>query len=67
MKAIEQASFAAGKDIPLGPQCASTGFFNNGAYHHEGEGKTRSIAAQVDYLAKLVGSYPIVTIEDGRL
>ncbi len=65
MKAIEQAGFAAGKDIALGLDCASTEFFKNGAYHYEGEGKTRSIAEQVDYLAKLVASYPIVTIEDG--
>ncbi|MCC0005923.1 MAG: phosphopyruvate hydratase [Methylobacteriaceae bacterium] len=65
MKAIEQAGFAAGKDIALGLDCAATEFFKNGAYHYEGEGKTRSIAEQVDYLAKLVSSYPIVTVEDG--
>jgi enolase len=65
MKAIEQAGFKAGADIALGLDCASTEFFKNGAYHYEGEGKTRSVAEQVDYLAKLVASYPIVTIEDG--
>ncbi len=65
MKAIEQAGFAAGKDVMLGLDCASTEFFKNGAYHYEGEGKTRSIAEQVDYLAGLVSAYPIVTIEDG--
>ena len=65
MKAIEQAGFKAGADIAIGLDCASTEFFKNGAYHYEGEGKTRSIQEQVDYLAKLVGGYPIVTIEDG--
>ena len=65
MKAIEQAGFKPGDDIALGLDCASTEFFKNGAYHYEGEGKTRSIAEQADYLAKLVGAYPIVTIEDG--
>jgi len=65
MKAIEQAGFAAGKDVMLGLDCASTEFFKNGSYHYEGEGKTRSIPEQVDYLAGLVGAYPIVTIEDG--
>jgi len=65
MKAIEQAGFAAGKDMFLGLDCASTEFFKDGAYHYEGEGKTRSIAQQVDYLAGLVAAYPIVTIEDG--
>ena len=65
MKAIEQAGFKAGQDMMLGLDCASTEFFKNGAYHYEGEGKTRSIAEQVDYLAGLVAAYPIVTIEDG--
>jgi len=65
MKAIEQAGFKAGQDMYLGLDCASTEFFKNGAYHYGGEGKTRSIAEQVDYLAKLVSAYPIVTIEDG--
>ncbi len=65
MKAIEQAGFRPGDDIALGLDCAATEFFKGGAYHYEGEGKTRSIAEQVDYLAKLASSYPIVTIEDG--
>ncbi len=65
MQAIEQAGFKAGDEIALGLDCASTEFFKGGAYHYEGEGKTRSIAEQVDYLAKLVAAYPIVTIEDG--
>ncbi|MDE2578486.1 MAG: phosphopyruvate hydratase [Hyphomicrobiales bacterium] len=65
MKAIAQAGFKAGKDIALGLDCASTEFFKKGAYVYEGEKKTRSIDQQVDYLAKLVGAYPIVTIEDG--
>ena len=65
MKAIEQAGFRPGDDIALGLDCASTEFFKGGAYHYEGEGKTRSIQEQAEYLAKLVGGYPIVTIEDG--
>ncbi|MBL8587731.1 MAG: phosphopyruvate hydratase [Methylobacteriaceae bacterium] len=65
MKAIEAAGFKPGQDVQLGLDCASTEFFRNGAYHYEGEGKTRSIDEQVAYLAKLVGAYPIATIEDG--
>ncbi len=65
MKAIEQAGFKAGADVALGLDCASTEFFKNGAYDYEGEKVKRSIAEQVDYLAKLVSAYPIVTIEDG--
>lgn len=65
MKAIETAGYKPGKDIYLAMDCAATEFFKNGAYQYEGEGKTRSIAEQADYLAKLVDAYPIVSIEDG--
>ncbi|MGC5780287.1 phosphopyruvate hydratase [Methylobacterium sp. NFXW15] len=65
MQAIQSAGFKPGSDIALALDCAATEFFKDGAYHYEGEGKTRDIAAQVDYLAELVGKYPIVSIEDG--
>ncbi|MCA0424333.1 MAG: phosphopyruvate hydratase [Proteobacteria bacterium] len=65
MKAIEQAGFKPGHEMYIGLDCASTEFFKNGVYDYHGEGKSRSIDQQVDYLAKLVGEYPIVTIEDG--
>ncbi|PSC06363.1 phosphopyruvate hydratase [Alsobacter soli] len=65
MKSIEQAGFKPGQDMFIALDCASTEFFKNGAYHYEGEGKTRSIQEQAEYLAKLVGAYPIVSIEDG--
>ncbi len=65
MNAMRDAGFEPGKDMYLGLDCAATEFFKNGAYHYEGEGKTRTIDEQVAYLAKLVDAYPIVTIEDG--
>ena len=65
MQAIEAAGFKTGSEIALALDCAATEFFKDGAYHYEGEGRTRDIAAQVDYLAELVGKYPIVSIEDG--
>ena len=65
MKAIEKAGFKPGKNVMLGLDCAATEFFKKGAYVYEGEGKTRSIDAQVKYLAKLVDTYPIASIEDG--
>ena len=42
-----------------------TDWFKDGAYHYEGEGTVRSVPQQADYLATLVGAYPIVSIEDG--
>jgi len=65
LEAIRQAGFKPGSDVYLGLDCAATEFFKNGTYIYEGEGKKRSITEQVDYLAKLVDTYPIVTIEDG--
>src|ERR1700759_4230401 len=65
MKAIEAAGYRPGEDICLTLDPASTEFFKDGAYHYEGEGKTRSIDEQAKYLAELVGRYPIVSIEDG--
>lgn len=65
MDAIRQAGFEPGKDMYLGLDCAATEFFKNGAYHYEGEGKTRTVDEQVEYLAKLVEAYPIASIEDG--
>ncbi|MEA2760476.1 MAG: enolase, partial [Methylobacteriaceae bacterium] len=65
LKAIESAGYTPGEDIAVGLDCAATEFFKKGAYVYDGEGKTRSKEAQADYLASLVKSYPIVTIEDG--
>jgi enolase len=65
MKAIESAGYTPGEDIAIGLDCAATEFFKKGAYVYEGEGKTRKKEEQAEYLASLVKSYPIVTIEDG--
>ncbi len=65
MKSIEQAGFKPGKDMFLALDCAATEFFKNGKYVYEGEGKTRSIKEQAEYLAKLALDYPIISIEDG--
>ncbi|HEX4410643.1 MAG TPA: phosphopyruvate hydratase [Xanthobacteraceae bacterium] len=65
MKAIEKAGYKPGTDIAISLDPASTEFFKDGSYVYEGEGKTRSKKEQTDYLASLVGRYPIVSIEDG--
>ncbi len=65
MKAIEKAGFKPGKDMHLALDCAATEFFKGSTYDYHGEGTKRSIKEQVAYLAKLVGGYPIVSIEDG--
>src|SRR5437762_3178771 len=65
MKAIEGAGYRPGDDIVLALDPASTEFFKNGKYVYEGEGKTRSIEEQAQYLAELAKRYPIASIEDG--
>ncbi len=65
VKSIEQAGYKPGQDVYLATDCAATEFFKNGAYVYEGEGVTRSIKEQAQYLAKLAKDYPIISIEDG--
>ncbi len=65
MKAIELAGFKPGVDVSLATDAAASEFFKDGKYVYTGEKVTRSIEEQVDYLAKLAASYPIVSIEDG--
>ena len=63
--AIGKAGYRAGDDVMLALDAAASEFFVDGAYRYEGEGKTRSVVEQVDYLATLAKRYPIVSIEDG--
>jgi enolase len=65
MQAIETAGFRPGEDMMLALDCAATEFFKDGVYAYEGERKSRDPKAQAKYLAKLVASYPIASIEDG--
>jgi len=65
LAAIEQAGFKAGHDIALGLDVASSEFHRNGVYELAAEGKRFDSARFVEYLARWVDAYPIVTIEDG--
>ena len=65
MKAIEKAGYRPGDDIFLAIDAASTEFYKGGTYNLDGEGKKLDAGGMVDYWAKLVGKYPIISIEDG--
>ena len=62
IEAIEAAGFKPGKEIALAMDVAATEFHENGKYKFEGS--LRSSDEMIAYYAELVGSYPIVSIED---
>jgi enolase len=65
LEAITKAGYAAGKDVYLGLDVASSEFHKDGRYVLDGEKRSFDSAGFADYLADLVRQYPIVTIEDG--
>ena len=65
MQAIEKAGYKPGGDVMLALDPAASEFYKDGAYVYSGEGKTRSKKQQAEYLASLIKTYPIVSIEDG--
>jgi enolase len=65
VSSIEKAGYKPGEDVFLALDCAATEFFKDGRYVYEGEGRTREIEEQVDYLVSLVDRYPIISVEDG--
>ncbi|VAY86401.1 MAG: phosphopyruvate hydratase [Ferrovum myxofaciens] len=64
MQAIEAAGYRPGEQVAIGIDCASSEFYREGRYHLGAEGKILESAELVDYLARWVDNYPIVTIED---
>jgi enolase len=64
-EAVEKAGYELGRDVVLGLDVASSEFFADGVYTLESEHRKFSSAEFVDFLAELVGRYPIVSIEDG--
>jgi enolase len=65
LAAIELAGFKPGIDIALGLDVASSEFHKGGTYELASERKRFDSSQFVDYLARWVEAYPIVTIEDG--
>lgn len=63
MSAIEQAGYKPGKEISLALDVAASEFYKDGQYVYDGS--AHAPTELVDYLASLVGQYPIVSIEDG--
>jgi enolase len=60
--AIERAGFTPGRDVAFALDVAATEFFTDGSYAFEG-GK-RSAEEMTSFYRDLLGSYPLVSIED---
>ncbi len=65
MTAIAEAGYSAGDEIALALDVASSEFCRDGQYVLDAEGRAFDSAGFTDYLAELVGRYPIISIEDG--
>jgi len=61
-EAVAAAGYQLGKDVVLALDVAATEFYKDGAYQFEGSAK--SAEEMTDYYAKLIETYPIVSIED---
>lgn len=66
LEAIEKAGYKPGDQIGIAMDVASSEFYEKGGYKLGAEGgKLLSSAEMVDYLARLVEKYPVISIEDG--
>ena len=65
MEAVEKAGLMPGRDIYLGLDVASSEFYEAGTYALRAEGRRFDASEFVEYLASLVSTYPIVSVEDG--
>jgi enolase len=61
--AIEQAGYKPGEQVALAMDVAASEFYKEGQYIYDGS--SHSPEEFIDYLAKLAGQYPIISIEDG--
>jgi len=67
MEAIDKSGYKPIKDVMIALDPASSEFYNvkTKKYHLAAEGKKLSSKQMVEYYARLVKNYPIISIEDG--
>ncbi|GGA44793.1 enolase [Kroppenstedtia guangzhouensis] len=63
--AIQRAGYQPGTEVLLALDVASTELYQEGSYHLEGEGVSKSADEMITYYEELVQKYPIISIEDG--
>ncbi len=65
LEAVQAAGYAPGEQVMLALDPAASELYEDGRYHLRKEGRTLSGAEMVDFYARLVDKYPIISIEDG--
>ena len=65
LEGITASGFTPGTDIAIALDPAMSEIYKDGHYHLAGEGKVLTSDELVAYWARLVNTYPIVSIEDG--
>lgn len=65
LTAIETTGYQPGVDIYLGLDVASSEFYRDGYYHFIPHENPLTCDDMINYLAKLVANFPIISIEDG--
>ena len=65
LEGITASGFTPGTDIAIALDPAMSEIYKDGRYHLAGEGKVFTSDELVAYWARLVNTYPIVSIEDG--
>jgi len=65
LSAIEKAGYQPGKDCFIALDPAASEFYEDGRYVLSREGTSLSTDEMVDYYARWVANYPIISLEDG--
>ena len=63
-RAVDAAGYTLGDDVVLALDAAATEFYQDGAYHLAGEGRSLSSAEMCDYWADIAQKYPVLSLED---
>jgi len=65
LEAIQKAGYVPGKDIWIAMDPAASEIYEDGKYNLKKEGRVLTSEQMVDFFAKWVEKYPIISIEDG--
>ncbi|MGH8672470.1 MAG: phosphopyruvate hydratase [Burkholderiales bacterium] len=65
VEAISKAGYTPGGDVYIGVDCAGSSLNINGRYCLASENRELSSSELIDYLARWVEKYPLISIEDG--